>query len=198
MRTIQRAYKTELALNNQQITACRKPAGAARWAYNWGLARTQESYRAMGTSPSAVDLHRELKVLKQTEVPWMDTVATCAPQEALGTLDTACAHFFRPLLPPGEAQAAGQAHGQPGVSPAQDEAARAGQRPPHGHHGRLPSCHPVAPSRAAAAQGARLPAHCCQHPLGHRERAGRTLLRLGACGTGACRTGEHWPGRLAR
>lgn len=33
-RTIQRAYKTELALNNKQITACRKHAGAARWAYN--------------------------------------------------------------------------------------------------------------------------------------------------------------------
>ena len=37
MSTIQRAYKTELDLNNQQVTACRKHAGAARWAYNWGL-----------------------------------------------------------------------------------------------------------------------------------------------------------------
>jgi hypothetical protein len=34
MGTMQRAYKTELDLNHQQITACRKHAGAARWAYN--------------------------------------------------------------------------------------------------------------------------------------------------------------------
>jgi putative transposase len=93
--TIQRAYKTELALNNEQITACRKHAGAARWAYNWGLARKQESYRATGKSPSAMDLHRELNALKQTTVPWLYAVSKCAPQEALRNLDTAFAHFFR-------------------------------------------------------------------------------------------------------
>src|SRR5262249_55278024 len=31
---VTRAYKTELALSDQQVTACRKHAGAARWAYN--------------------------------------------------------------------------------------------------------------------------------------------------------------------
>jgi hypothetical protein len=34
--TMTRVYKTELDLNNEQTTACRKHAGAARWAYNWG------------------------------------------------------------------------------------------------------------------------------------------------------------------
>ncbi len=95
MGVIQRAYKTELDLNNKQITACRKHAGAARWAYNWGLARKQEAYRATGTSPSAMDLHRELNTLKQTTVPWMYEVSKGAPQEALRNLDTAFAHFFR-------------------------------------------------------------------------------------------------------
>jgi putative transposase len=95
MSTIQRAYKTELALNNEQATACRKHAGAARWAYNWGLARKQEAYRATGKSPSAIDLHRELNALKQTDVPWMYEVSKCAPQEALRNLDNAFAHFFR-------------------------------------------------------------------------------------------------------
>ncbi len=95
MSTIQRAYKTEPDLNNEQITACRKHAGAARWAYNWGLARKQESYRTTGTSPSAIDLHRELNALKQTDVPWMYAVSKCAPQEALRNLDSAFAHFFR-------------------------------------------------------------------------------------------------------
>jgi putative transposase len=95
MSTIQRAYKTELELNNEQTTACRKHAGAARWAYNWGLARKQESYHATGKSPSAVDLHRELNARKQTAVPWLYAVSKCAPQEALRNLDSAFAHFFR-------------------------------------------------------------------------------------------------------
>jgi putative transposase len=95
MSTIQRAYKTELDLNNEQITACKQHAGAARWAYNWGLQRKEEAYRTTGKSPSAIDLHRELNALKQTAVPWMYAVSKCAPQEALRNLDTAFAQFFR-------------------------------------------------------------------------------------------------------
>ncbi|HEX8982858.1 MAG TPA: RNA-guided endonuclease TnpB family protein [Ktedonobacterales bacterium] len=95
MSTLQRAYKTELDLNDQQTTACRKHTGAARWAYNWGLARKQEVYATTGKSPTAIDLHRELNALKQTAVPWMYEVSKCAPQEALRNLDTAFAHFFR-------------------------------------------------------------------------------------------------------
>jgi putative transposase len=92
---IQRAYKTELDLNDQQTTACRKHAGAARWAYNWGLARKQEVSRATGASPSAIDLHRELNALKQIEVPLMYEVSKCAPQEALRNLDHAFGQCFR-------------------------------------------------------------------------------------------------------
>src|SRR5262249_26016605 len=92
---VTRAYQTELDLNDQQVTACRKHGGAARWAYNWGLQRKQEVYKATGTSPSAIDLHRELNLLKQTEMPWMYEVSKCAPQEALRHLDAAFAHFFR-------------------------------------------------------------------------------------------------------
>lgn len=90
-----RAYKTELDLNNQQITACKRHTGAARYAYNWGLRRKQEAYAATGKSPSAIDLHRELNTLKKTELPWMYAVSKCAPQEALRNLDNAFAHFFR-------------------------------------------------------------------------------------------------------
>jgi transposase len=92
---VTRAYKTELDLNDRQVTACRRHAGAARYAYNWGLARKQEAYQATGTSPSAIDLHRELNARKQTELPWMYQVSKCAPQEALRNLENAFAHFFR-------------------------------------------------------------------------------------------------------
>jgi|SRR5215469_1357219 len=80
---VQRAYKTELDLTDRQLTACKQHAGAARWAYNWGLQVKQHRYKATNTSPTAIELHRELNALKKTDVPWMYQVSKCAPQEAL-------------------------------------------------------------------------------------------------------------------
>jgi putative transposase len=90
-----RAFKTELDLNNVQKTACAKHAGAARYAWNWGLARKRQAFLAGLKTPTAFDLHRELNVLKKTELAWMYEVSKCAPQEALRNLDQAFANFFR-------------------------------------------------------------------------------------------------------
>jgi putative transposase len=90
-----RAFKTELDLNNKQKTICRKHAGAARFAYNWGLARKKEAFAKGEKTPSAIDLHRELNTLKKSKLAWMYEVSKCAPQEALRDLDNAFAHFFR-------------------------------------------------------------------------------------------------------
>jgi putative transposase len=90
-----RAFKTELDLNNVQKTACARHAGAARFAYNWGLARKIEAYQKGEKVPTAIDLHRELNVLKKGELGWMYKVSKCAPQEALRDLDQAYANFFR-------------------------------------------------------------------------------------------------------
>jgi putative transposase len=92
---VTRAYKTELDLNHEQVTACKRHAGAARYAYNWGLARRQEEYKATKKSRNAIELHRELNARKKTDVPWLYEVSKCAPQEALRNLDNAFAHFFR-------------------------------------------------------------------------------------------------------
>jgi transposase len=92
---IKRGYRTELDLNKAQITACKKHAGAARYAYNWGLKRKQEVYQATGRSISAMELHRELNQLKQTESPWMYECSKAAPQEALRDLDEAITNFFK-------------------------------------------------------------------------------------------------------
>ena len=92
---VTRAYKTELDLNNEQLTACKQHAGAARFAYNWGLRTKQERYKVTGKSPYAMELHRELNGLKKTDLPWLYDVSKCAPQEALRNLDSAFAHFFR-------------------------------------------------------------------------------------------------------
>jgi transposase len=92
---ITRGYKTELDLNNQQITACKQHAGVSRFAYNWGLRRKQEVYKQTGRSICAMEMHRELNKLKQTEFPWMCEVSKATPQEALRDLDCAFSHFFR-------------------------------------------------------------------------------------------------------
>ncbi len=92
---ITRGYRAELDLNNKQITACKKYAGCARFAWNWGLKRKQEVYQQTGRSISAMELHRELNQLKQTELPWMYEVSKAAPQEALRDLDIAYTNFFR-------------------------------------------------------------------------------------------------------
>ncbi len=105
-----RGYKTELDLNNEQITACKKHAGCARFAYNWGLSRKQAARQAGERMPSARDLHKELNTLKATEFPWMYEVSKCAPQEALINLDEAFKHFFRKV----GRKKAGQLRGKPG------------------------------------------------------------------------------------
>jgi putative transposase len=90
-----KGYKTELKLNNHQRTACVKHCGAARFAYNWGLRQKIQAYQGTGKSPSAIDLHKQLNVLKQGNLSWMYEVSKCAPQEALRDLDKAYANFFR-------------------------------------------------------------------------------------------------------
>jgi putative transposase len=91
---ITRGYKTELDLNNVQVTACRSHAGTARFTYNWGLRRYQEEYAAGRKTPTAIDLHKELNALKKTDFPWMYDVSKCAPQEALRNLEKALKNFF--------------------------------------------------------------------------------------------------------
>lgn len=89
--------------------ACR----AARKAWNWGLGRKQEAWGLRKAAidagatpadapkvPTAIDLHRELNILKKKPVeeggfPWMYESSKCAPQEALRDLDAAFDNFFR-------------------------------------------------------------------------------------------------------
>jgi putative transposase len=94
---ILRAFKTELDLSNKQKTACLQHAGAARFAYNWGLERKKAAMARKEKLPSAITLHRELNARKKRELAWMYAVSKCAPQEALYNLDNAFAHFFRRL-----------------------------------------------------------------------------------------------------
>lgn len=91
------SYRYELDPNVQQRTLLVKHAGAARFAYNWGLAQRIALYQQTKTSTNAIEQHRELNRLKKTQYPWLYEVSKCAPQEALRDLDRAFANFFRGL-----------------------------------------------------------------------------------------------------
>src|SRR2546427_3320250 len=95
-----RAYKTELAPDDAQIASLYNHAGAARFAYNWGL-EWKSNVRVFNIlphpklkTPTAVDLHRELNKLKKGKLSWLYEVSKCAPQEALRDLDVAFSNFF--------------------------------------------------------------------------------------------------------
>jgi putative transposase len=107
------AYRIELQPTATQRRMFLQHAGNARWAYNWGLRRKQDAWALRKAAldagiekaeapkvPTAVDLHRELNVLKKLPaesggVPWMYEASKCAPQEALRCLDVAFDAFFR-------------------------------------------------------------------------------------------------------
>ncbi|MBE3550927.1 MAG: IS200/IS605 family element transposase accessory protein TnpB [Brockia lithotrophica] len=92
---IHRAYRYELDPNKEQRILLAKHAGAARFSYNWGLARWKEIYEKEGRTTNAVELHRELNRRKKTDFPWMYEVSKWAPQEALRDLEKAFKNFFR-------------------------------------------------------------------------------------------------------
>ena len=92
---IYKAYRYELDPNVEQRIHLAKHAGAARFAYNWGLARWKEIYENEGRTTSAIELHRELNHLKKTDFQWMYEVSKWAPQEALRDLEKAFKNFFK-------------------------------------------------------------------------------------------------------
>ena len=92
---IQRGYQTELDPTNVQRTLLLKNAGAARYAYNWGLQQKKLALDVKSKLPNNIELHRRLNELKPTDFPWMYEVSKCSPQEALRNLDKAFDNFFR-------------------------------------------------------------------------------------------------------
>jgi len=107
------ACRVRLRPSRAQRQALAKASGAARVAWNWGLARKRAAWKVRKDAiaggalppdapkvPTAIDLHRELNARKKIPkedggFPWMYESSKCAPQEALRDLDAAYAAFFR-------------------------------------------------------------------------------------------------------
>ena len=88
------AFKVQLDVNNKQQTLLLQHIGCARWAYNWALAKKRESFDKKEKIPNAIELHRELNKLKQSDVPWMYNSSKSSPQNALRDCDKAFQNFF--------------------------------------------------------------------------------------------------------
>jgi putative transposase len=93
---VHQAFRYELAPTTTQAAALANHAGAARWAWNWGLSVRRKAFGRRGQTMNAMELHRLLVRLKHTpRYGWLYEVSKCAPQEALRDLDRAYANYWK-------------------------------------------------------------------------------------------------------
>jgi putative transposase len=85
------AFRFALDPSPAQERALRSHAGAARFAWNWGLARCRERYRAERKWHSAAELHKMWNAEKKAnpDLGWWAENSKCAYQEAFRNLDRA-------------------------------------------------------------------------------------------------------------
>jgi putative transposase len=94
---VTQAYRFALDPSPVQERALRSHAGAARFAWNWGLARCRERYEAEGRWYSAIDLHKLWNAGKKADpgLAWWGENSKCAYQEAFRDLDRALKDFIK-------------------------------------------------------------------------------------------------------
>jgi putative transposase len=92
---VHQAYRFALDPTPAQERALRSHAGAARFAWNWGLAKCKDRYEAEGKWYSAVDLHKLWNAAKKADpaLVWWQENSKCAYQEAFRDLDRALRDF---------------------------------------------------------------------------------------------------------
>jgi len=91
------AYRFALDPTPAQERMLRSHAGAARFAWNWGLARCRERHAAEGKWYTAIDLHKLWNQAKRADpgLAWWGENSKCAYQEAFRDLDRALRDFVK-------------------------------------------------------------------------------------------------------
>jgi putative transposase len=94
---VRQAYRFALDPSPAQERILRSHAGAARFAWNWGLAKCRERYEAEGRWWSGVDLHKLWNAEKKADpgLAWWGENSKCAYQEAFRDLDRALRDFIK-------------------------------------------------------------------------------------------------------
>ena len=96
MKVIQ-AYRFTLDPTRAQEATLRSHAGAARFGWNWGLARCKERYAAERHWYTAPELHKLWNAVKKADpaLAWWPENSKCAYQEAFRDLDRALTDFIK-------------------------------------------------------------------------------------------------------
>jgi putative transposase len=94
---VNQAYRFALDPVPAQERMLRSHAGAARFAWNWGLAKCKERYEAEGKWYSAIDLHKLWNAEKKVgpALDWWGENSKCAYQEAFRDLDRVLRDFVK-------------------------------------------------------------------------------------------------------
>jgi len=94
--TVIQAYRFALDPAPAQERMLRSHAGAARFAWNWGLARCQQRYQAEGRWYSGSELHKLWNAGKKADpaLAWWAGNSKCVYQEAFRDLDRALRDFI--------------------------------------------------------------------------------------------------------
>jgi putative transposase len=94
---VNQAYRFALDPAPAQERMLWSHAGAARFAWNWGLAKCRERYAAEGKWYSAVDMHKLWTAEKKADpaLAWWTENSKCAYQEAYRDLDRAPRDFTK-------------------------------------------------------------------------------------------------------
>jgi putative transposase len=95
--TVKLAYRFALNPTAAQTRALRSHAGAARFAWNWALAKCRERYAAERKWYSGAGLHRLWNAAKKTDpaLGWWAENSKCCYQEAFRNLDRALGDFVK-------------------------------------------------------------------------------------------------------
>lgn len=95
-----RTHKVRLEPNNVQRGHLQQSAGAARFAWNWGLAEWQRQYAEFKDGkrekrPTAYGVRNDFNAIKRQEFPWIMDMSKCVPQEAFTQLGDAYKRSFK-------------------------------------------------------------------------------------------------------
>jgi putative transposase len=95
--TVVQAYRFALDPSPAQERALRSHAGAARFAWNWGLSKCRDRYAAERKWYSGAELHKLWNAEKKadSELAWWAENSKCAYQEAFRDLDRALRDFIK-------------------------------------------------------------------------------------------------------
>lgn len=94
---VTQAYRFALDPTPARERALRSHAGAARFAWNWGLAACRDRYDTEGKWWSSTELHRLWNQVKKADpaLDWWNENSKCVYQEAFRDLDRALRDFVR-------------------------------------------------------------------------------------------------------